>query len=56
MDYVLAFPQAPVEREIYMNISRGLAIEEGKIDDYILEMYIKTSTVRTRQDEFGISI
>ena len=29
LDYVLAFPQAPVEREIYMTIPKGFEIEQG---------------------------
>ena len=37
IDFVLAFPQAPVERELYMEIPKGFDIDEGRTDDYILK-------------------
>jgi len=39
IDYVLAFPQAPVEREIYMEIPRGFSIREGNTKDYVLRLH-----------------
>jgi hypothetical protein len=39
LDYVLAFPQAPVEREIYMTIPKGFEIEEGENEDYVLQLH-----------------
>jgi hypothetical protein len=39
IDYVLAFPQAPVERTIYMKIPKGFQIEDGKTEDYVLELH-----------------
>ena len=38
LDYVLAFPQAPVERELYMEIPKGFDIDEGRTDDFILKI------------------
>ena len=38
IDYVLAFPQAPVDREIYMRIPKGFTIDGGKGDDYVLKL------------------
>ena len=38
LDYVAAFPQAPVERELYMKIPRGVNIERGNTDDYVLKL------------------
>lgn len=38
LDYVLAFPQAPVERELYMEIPKGFEIEQGKSEDYLLKI------------------
>ena len=38
IDYILAFPQAPVERDLYMVIPKGLDIENGKSDDYVLKI------------------
>ena len=38
LDYVLAFPQAPVERELYMEIPKGFNIDEGRTDDFILKI------------------
>ena len=38
LDYVLAFPQAPVERKLYMEIPKGFEIEHGKSEDYLLKI------------------
>ena len=38
LDYVLAFPQAPMERELYMEIPKGFDIDQGKTDDFILKL------------------
>jgi hypothetical protein len=39
LDYFLAYPQAPVEKELYMKIPKGFSIDEGKNDDYVLNVY-----------------
>ena len=41
IDYVLAFPQAPIERELYMFIPKGFDIEgiEGCNKDYVLRVH-----------------
>ena len=39
IDYVLAFPQAPVEREIWMEIPKGFHIKEGNSKDYVLQLH-----------------
>jgi hypothetical protein len=39
IDYVLAFPEAPVEREIFMNIPRGFKIDEGNTKDFVLKLH-----------------
>jgi hypothetical protein len=36
LDYVLAFPQAPVEKEIYMKIPKGCQVTTGNNNDYVL--------------------
>eukprot|EP00980_Cylindrotheca_fusiformis_P011699 scaffold2782_cov88-Cylindrotheca_fusiformis.AAC.2 len=38
IDYVLAFPQAPVEREIYMHIPKGFKTDQGNTQDYVLKL------------------
>eukprot|EP00546_Thalassionema_frauenfeldii_P000197 CAMPEP_0178937848 /NCGR_PEP_ID=MMETSP0786-20121207/25996_1 /TAXON_ID=186022 /ORGANISM="Thalassionema frauenfeldii, Strain CCMP 1798" /LENGTH=471 /DNA_ID=CAMNT_0020616487 /DNA_START=237 /DNA_END=1648 /DNA_ORIENTATION=+ len=38
LDYVLAFPQAPSKGRLYMKISRGFQIDQGKSEDYLLEL------------------
>ena len=44
IDYVLAFPQAPVEKEIYMEIPKGFQMDKDSIDegktskDYVLRL------------------
>ena len=39
LDYVLAFPQAPVERDLYMEIPKGFTLDEGKSADYVLQIH-----------------
>lgn len=39
IDYVLAFPQAPVEREMYMEVPRGFEIEGSKPGEYVLKIH-----------------
>ena len=39
IDYVLAFPQAPVERGIYMQIPKGFKINEVRTSDYIINIH-----------------
>ena len=38
LDYVLAYPQAPVEKPLYMKIPKGFSIDEGNTDDYVLNV------------------
>jgi hypothetical protein len=38
LDYVLAYPQAPVEKPLYMKIPKGFSIDEGNTDDYVLKV------------------
>jgi hypothetical protein len=39
LDYVLAFPQAPVEKEIYMEIPRGVKLSDGDDPkDFVLKL------------------
>jgi hypothetical protein len=40
LDYVLAFPQAPVEKELYIEVPRGFVIEEGEDPkEYVLKLH-----------------
>ena len=39
LDYVYAFPQAPVEKEIYMKIPAGIQIVDGDNKDFCLKMH-----------------
>ena len=38
LDYKLAFPQAPIERELFMKIPKGYDIDEGDTNDYVLQL------------------
>jgi hypothetical protein len=38
IDYVSAFPQAPVEREFYMQLPRGFDIADAKPGDYVFRL------------------
>ena len=38
IDYVLAFPQAPVEREIYMEIPKGFKVTDADPKEYVLKI------------------
>ena len=35
LDYVLAFPQAPVERELYMHVPKGFEVEGAAKGEYV---------------------
>jgi hypothetical protein len=37
--FVLAFPQAPVERDLYMTIPKGFDISQGKRKEYVLKIH-----------------
>ena len=39
IDYVLAFPQAPVGREVYMKIPGGFTVVDGNNKDYLLKLH-----------------
>ena len=39
VDYVLAYPQAPVERELYMKVPMGFEVPVGKAEDYLLKIH-----------------
>ena len=39
LDYVLAFPQAPIERTLYMKIPKGVKMVEGDQDQYALQIH-----------------
>ncbi len=39
LDYVLAFPQAPVEKVLYRHIPRGCNIDNGDNKDYVLKVH-----------------
>jgi len=38
LDYVLAFTQAPIERELYMQIPKGMEVEGGRSDDHCFKL------------------
>ena len=38
IDYVLAFLQAPVEKEIYMKVPKGFVISGKNLNDYVLKL------------------
>ena len=42
LDYVMAYSQAPVERELYMAIPPGYNVKEGENTDYALKLHGNT--------------
>jgi len=38
LDYVLAYPQAPVERKLFMEVPKGFEVEGGKRSEYALRL------------------
>ncbi len=46
IDYVLAFPQAPVEKEIYMKAPKGFKVTGKNADDYVLRLNKKWDNIR----------
>ena len=39
IDYVQAFPQAPVEKDLYMKVPTGFKVQEGNNKDYCLQLH-----------------
>ena len=39
LDHILAFPQAPVEKELYMKIPKGFQIDKGEKDEFVLNVH-----------------
>ena len=39
IDFFIAFPQAPVEREIHIDIPKGFQIKGGNTKDYMLQLH-----------------
>jgi len=39
LDYVMAYPQAPVERDVYMEIPKGYKVEGGNAGDHVLKVH-----------------
>ena len=39
IDYVLAYPQAPIEREIYMEVPRGIELKGKKKESHVLKLH-----------------
>ena len=38
LDYVLAFPQAPINRALYMQVPKGMTVPSGNPKDYVLQI------------------
>ena len=53
LDYVFAFTQAPVDRNLYMKIPKGFEVEGAKKGEYVFN--IKKNTKKNKQDESGTS-
>ncbi len=52
VDYVMAYPQAPIEMDIYMELLQGIQTAHGNSKDHIWSWRI-TSTARNRPDVSG---
>jgi hypothetical protein len=50
LDYVLAFPQAPVDRECFMKMPLGITVDEP--GEWALRVK-RISTARNKEDEYG---
>jgi hypothetical protein len=38
IDFVMAFPQAPIEMDMYMELPKGIETEHGNSKDHILKL------------------
>ena len=56
LDYVFAYPQAPVEREIYMETPQGFEMADVSKSkkDYVLNLH-RMYTAKNRPEEYGIN-
>jgi hypothetical protein len=52
VDFVMAYPQAPIEMEIYMEIPQGIMTTHGNSKDHVLKLE-KTSTDKNKQVAYG---
>ena len=55
LDYVQAFPQAPIERELFMEIPKGFDVDESDNRRYALRIKAMYMGIN-RQDECGTNI
>ena len=39
IDYVQAYPQAPVERDLWIKIPPGITLQEGRREDHVLQLH-----------------
>jgi hypothetical protein len=39
LDYVMAYPQAPVDRDMYMEIPKGYVLSSGVAKDFVLKIH-----------------
>ena len=38
LDYVQSFPQAPIEKDLYLKVPAGFQLEDGDNNDYALKL------------------
>ena len=55
IDFVIAYPQAPIKMDMYMEVPQGIQTEHGNSKDPY-SCSSETSTVRSKQVECGIII
>ena len=54
LDYVMAYPEAPMERDMYMEISKGYKVEGDNSEAHVLKVH-KISRYRSKQGKFGFA-
>jgi hypothetical protein len=38
VNFIMAYPQAPIECDMYMDLPQGIRISEGESKDYVLKL------------------
>ena len=55
IDFIMAYTQAPIETDLYMEIPQGIEMTEGNTKDYVLQL-LATFMVRSKQKGCGTNI
>ena len=53
-DFIMAYPQAPIQCDMYMELPQGIQVADGDSMAYVLKL-LKIFMARSRQAKYGMS-